>query len=245
MNAEDHLCVIVTSLDVKGVFARYAGVMTGLETLLRQQNNTYFSSDDLFGYHTCNPRNLGTAMVATMKMKLPFLYKKNPLPIIERLGLEMISNPTEAAMNGLADITFKYRLGFSEAEQMQILLDGVHLLVSMEVCLEKDDVTGCSDIIRHLPSAFVGPSILPDSISIRSNMGPISKINSELLEKDDCPIFGPEYTNCLSRHLNPTMFIDLCKKTSAADGWSIDLATRSGVQCPHTAVGVVLGGESR
>ena len=66
---------------------------------------------------------------------------------------------------------FKYRLGYSEVEQLQTLVDGVKTLVSMEGCLQRGDVKGCSEMIRALPEAFVGPQIAADSASNRSNKG--------------------------------------------------------------------------
>ena len=66
---------------------------------------------------------------------------------------------------------FKYRLGDSEVEQLQTLVDGVKSLVSMEGCLQRGDVKGCSEMIRALPEAFVGPQIAADSASNRSNKG--------------------------------------------------------------------------
>jgi len=219
--------------------------MQALEGALRRENAAYFVSDDTFGYHTSNPRNMGTAMTANVKLNLPFLMKKNPAVILERIGLDFLSDPSVSAQTGVCELGFKCRVGFTEAEQLQTLVDGIKTLVSMEGCLQRGDVTGCSDMIRALPAGFVGPQIAADPASSRSNLGSSGVFRPEQLDQDDCPVFTHAHTSCLARTLDANMYRELCGKTRLAEGWSIEQATRSGVECPNTRVGLLLGGEVR
>ena len=47
----------------------------------------------------------------------------------------------------------------------------------------------------------------------------------------------PYPQSSLARHLTPDMYRELCGKTRMAEGWSIESASRSGVECPPTPVG--------
>ena len=75
-------------------------------------------------------------------------------------------------------------------------------------------------------------------------MGSSGVFRPENLEVDDCPVFTKQHKSCLARHLSPDLYRELCGKTRAAEGWSIESATRSGVECAATPVGLLLGGEA-
>jgi ATP:guanido phosphotransferase, C-terminal catalytic domain/ATP:guanido phosphotransferase, N-terminal domain len=113
----------------------------------------------------------------------------------------------------------------------------------MESCLQRGDVSGCSDLIRALPAAFVGPSITPDAFSNRSNLGVIGVPNQESLYDDDFPEFTRLHRSAVARILTRDMYKDLCRKSRAA-GYPIDLATRPAVECPETSTGILLGSEN-
>ena len=92
-----------------------------------------------------------------MELFLPFLMKKSPSAIVDRLGLTLTHSP--AAKDGVCVVTHKYSFGCSEVEQIQMLVDGVQVLMVLESMLQMGDITGCSEAIRKLPLPFVGPTV--------------------------------------------------------------------------------------
>ena len=90
-----------------------------------------------------------------------------------------------------------------------------------------------SSLARHLtPSSFSDPLLFPSPRS-PSFLIPLPRSPFPLPYS---PPF-PAHKSSLARHLTPDMYRDLCGKTRMAEGWSIESASRSGVECPPTPVG--------
>lgn len=91
------------------------------------------------GYILTCPSNLGTGLRAGVHIKLPYL-SKNPRfnEILEYLRLQKrgTGGVDTAAEGGVFDISNLDRLGFSEVELVQKVIDGVTLLTVMEKRLE-------------------------------------------------------------------------------------------------------------
>ena len=140
VNEEDHIrCISMQDGgNVKEVFARWARAINSIEESLKKSNYQY-SYDDHLGYITTCPSNIGTGLRASVMLKLPKLYKKLGVHALEELadsyGLQARGGRGEHSPpgpNGEFDISNKGRIGASEVELVQRMIDGVDKLIELE-----------------------------------------------------------------------------------------------------------------
>jgi len=135
INEEDHLRIIsmLPGGDIKAVFARLVAALTEFESRLA------FSQNPHLGYISSCPTNLGTAMRASVHIRLPKLANN-------REGFESITRQYELQIRGIHgehsdseagifDISNRRRLGITEVECVQGLYDGVRALITAEQSL--------------------------------------------------------------------------------------------------------------
>ncbi|XP_058468616.1 creatine kinase B-type [Solea solea] len=144
VNEEDHLRVISMQRggDMKEVFTRFCNGLTQIEALFKERGHEFMWNEHL-GYVLTCPSNLGTGLRAGVHVKLPNLGKHEKFgDVLKRLRLQKrgTGGVDTAAVGGVFDISNADRLGFSEVELVQMVVDGVHLLVDMEKCLEAGDI---------------------------------------------------------------------------------------------------------
>merc|ERR1711937_875992 len=136
VNEEDQLRIISMEMggDVKGVFSRLARGIKAVEDSVRKESGREFMLDPKYGFiHSC-PTNLGTGMRASVHVDLPG-YTKEGLPALKARCEELKVQPrgTRGESGGQTGITYdisnKHRLGYSEVELVQCMIDGVNTLV--------------------------------------------------------------------------------------------------------------------
>ena len=136
INEEDELRIISMQEggDIKEVFSR---LMLGLGKI---QEEISFAYNDHLGYITSCPTNLGTAMRASVHIKLPNLAKKMDefQAIADKYYVQIrgIDGEHSQSKGGVYDISNKRRLGVSEVEGVQDMYDGVVALIKREKELE-------------------------------------------------------------------------------------------------------------
>ncbi|NXT33356.1 KCRB kinase, partial [Pelecanoides urinatrix] len=141
INEEDHLRVISMQKggNMKEVFTRFCTGLTQIETLFKSKNYEFMWNPHL-GYILTCPSNLGTGLRAGVHIKLPNLGKHEKFgEVLKRLRLQKrgTGGVDTAAVGGVFDVSNADRLGFSEVELVQMVVDGVKLLTEMEKRLEK------------------------------------------------------------------------------------------------------------
>ncbi len=119
--------------------ADIAEVFTRLATALNFINEkTHFAFDDLRGYHTTCPTNLGTAMRASVHIRIPkFSASQDFKSICSTLGLSIrgVHGEHSESSDGIYDISNKRRLGVTEREIYEQLYNGVKKLIDIEKSL--------------------------------------------------------------------------------------------------------------
>ncbi|XP_069371058.1 creatine kinase B-type-like [Paralichthys olivaceus] len=143
VNEEDHLRVISMQKggNMREVFTRFCTGLTKIEDLFKERGHEFMWNEHL-GYVLTCPSNLGTGLRAGVHVKLPNLSKSDKFAdILERLRLQKrgTGGVDTAAVGGVFDISNADRLGFSEVELVQMVVDGINLLVDMEKRLEAGD----------------------------------------------------------------------------------------------------------
>ncbi|KAM8948706.1 creatine kinase B-type-like [Lycaon pictus] len=154
INEEDHLRVISMQKggNMKEVFTRFCNGLTQVrpdcpklgwhkdpQTLFKSKNYEFMWNPHL-GYILTCPSNLGTGLRAGVHIKLPHLGKHEKFPeVLKPLRLQKrgTGGVDTAAVGGVFDVSNADRLGFSEVELVQMVVDGVKLLIEMEQRLEQ------------------------------------------------------------------------------------------------------------
>jgi len=135
VNEEDQLRIISMQQggDVKGVFERLAKGIKAVQDSVKGESDKDFLLSEKYGYlHSC-PTNLGTGMRASVHVDLPG-WTKEGLPALKKRCEELQVQPrgTRGESGGQTGITYdisnKHRLGYSEVELVQKMIDGVNTL---------------------------------------------------------------------------------------------------------------------
>lgn len=137
VNEEDHCRIISMQMggNVKQVFARFAKISDGLQAGSEKVGAKLMYCDRLGFLGTC-PSNLGTGLRASVMIKLPELNKDPALleKICDSFDLQPRGSAGEhsAAVGAKWDISNKQRIGYSEVELVQKMIDGVDKVIQAE-----------------------------------------------------------------------------------------------------------------
>ncbi len=135
INEEDELRIISMQQggDIKEVFDRLSNAVSELEKDMK------FLQTEHLGYITSCPTNLGTAMRASVHIKLPKLSQKSELfkSITDKFHLQIrgVHGEHSKSEGGVFDISNRRRLGVSEVECVKDLYNGVKELIKVEKAL--------------------------------------------------------------------------------------------------------------
>jgi len=144
VNEEDQLRIISMQKggDVKGVFSRLANGIKAVQDSVKAEDGRDFQLHEKYGYlHSC-PTNLGTGMRASVHVDLPG-WTKEGLPALKARCEELKVQPrgTRGESGGQTGVTYdisnKHRLGYSEVELVQCMIDGVNTLYKEDLELQK------------------------------------------------------------------------------------------------------------
>jgi creatine kinase/arginine kinase len=135
VNEEDQLRIISMQqgADLHAVFDRLSRAAAHIETVAK------FAHDEHLGYITSCPTNLGTALRASVHIKLPKLSKNMEKfqEIADRFYVQIrgIHGEHSESDDGTFDISNKRRLGRSEKDLVQDMYDGVKAMIEAEKAL--------------------------------------------------------------------------------------------------------------
>jgi len=135
INEEDELRIISMQKggDIKEVFTRL------MSAVFKIQEKIEFAYNEHLGYITSCPTNLGTAMRASVHIKLPNLG--NNMKQFEQIAnkyhvqIRGIDGEHSQSVGGVYDISNKRRLGVTEVQCVQDMYDGVCALIKAEKVL--------------------------------------------------------------------------------------------------------------
>lgn len=140
VNEEDHIRVISMQQggNMQEVFTRFCEGLSKFEAAMKEGAHEFMWNDHLGFILTC-PSNLGTGLRAGVHVKLPHLSNHEAFEGVLKT-LQLQKRGTGGVDTGATDSTYDIsnadRLGFSEVELVQKVVDGVKLLVEMEKALE-------------------------------------------------------------------------------------------------------------
>merc|ERR1712115_238029 len=127
VNEEDQLRIISMQMggDVRGVFDPLARGIQAVGDSVKAESGKDFMLDAKYGYiHSC-PTNLGTGMRASVHVDLPGYTKEGAKTLAARCEeLHLQPRGESGGQTGITyDISNKHRLGYSEVELVQKMID--------------------------------------------------------------------------------------------------------------------------
>ncbi|XP_078487603.1 creatine kinase M-type-like [Ciona intestinalis] len=140
VNEEDHSRVISMEKggNMRRVFTRFCEGLKKVEDTIAKRGHSFMWNEHL-GYILTCPSNLGTGLRGGVHLKIP-LMSKHPMfeNLLKKLRLQKrgTGGVDTASTDGTFDISNSDRLGSSEVDQVQCVVDGVNLLIQMEKRLE-------------------------------------------------------------------------------------------------------------
>merc|ERR1711970_731671 len=144
VNEEDQMRIISMQKggDIKEVFSRLARGIQAVGESVKAECDKDFALSEQYGYiHSC-PTNLGTGMRASVMIDLPGWTKESVDKLKARCE-ELAVQPrgTRGESGGQTgctyDISNKHRLGYSEVQLVQVMIDAVNTLVTEDRELQK------------------------------------------------------------------------------------------------------------
>jgi creatine kinase len=149
VNEEDHCRIISMELggDIPSVFTRFCALSNALKASA-EANNTKLMWNETLGFLGTCPSNLGTGLRASVMAVLPEFNKlmesenHEDRELLEQVCSAFDLQPRgsagehSAAEGGKFDISNKQRIGFSEVELVQKMIDGVAKVIKFEKMLE-------------------------------------------------------------------------------------------------------------
>jgi len=149
VNEEDHSRIIsmqqgdqgTGGCDMYAVFERFCKALDAIEVELKKDGYEYMFSNHL-GYILTCPSNLGTGIRAGCHVRLPLLQKHKEFKnLLAKLRLQKRGtggvDTSAGGDEGWCDISNADRMGFSEFQLVQNVVNGIHLFCKMEEALEE------------------------------------------------------------------------------------------------------------
>ncbi|KAL4176052.1 hypothetical protein KRP22_001007 [Phytophthora ramorum] len=144
VNEEDHMRVIAMQNggNIQEVFDRFSRGVSDVEKVVKGEGREYMYDNHLGFVCTC-PSNLGTGLRASVMIKFPHLSKESErfYSLCDALGLQARGSKGEHSPpgpGGVYDVSNKARIGYSEVELVQTMIDGIWKLIDIEEDLKKN-----------------------------------------------------------------------------------------------------------
>lgn len=143
VNEEDHVRVISMEegANMQGVFKRFVDLLNALETELGCEGKEFMYNDHL-GYIATCPSNIGTGLRAGCLVKIPLFSSHHDFKEkLSQLGLQARGHrgvDTETHL-GIVDISNANRLGHTEVELVNMVINGVSQIINWEKMLENGE----------------------------------------------------------------------------------------------------------
>ena len=189
INEEDHTRIISMEQggNMKAVFKRFCDGLNQVEELIKKAGHSYMWNEHL-GYVLTCPSNLGTGLRGGVHVKLPKLSEDmrfGKILLALRLQKRGTGGVDTQATGGTYDISNLDRLGTSEVDQVQMVVDGVELMIKMEKRLEKGE--SIDDLVPEAARPY------PPAVPMCDNFPDLSKHNNHMAKILTKPMYEKLY----------------------------------------------------
>jgi len=235
VNEEDHTRVISMEKggNMKAVFERFCTGLNKVEAAIKGKGYGFMWNEHL-GYILTCPSNLGTGLRGGVHLKIPHVSEQKEFAdILKKLRLQKrgVGGVDTEAVGGTFDISNADRLGSSEVQQVQCVIDGVSLLIAMEKELEagKPITNLYEKLMSGTPARQIVAEAEKGEVTTVSNFPDLSQHNNWM-------------SRCLTKEIYDKLSV---LKTPC--GFTLDQAIQTGVDNPGhpfiMTVGCVAGDE--
>jgi len=143
VNEEDQMRIVSMQKgdDIQEVFGRFVNLCDGVQKVLKSEGADFMWNAHL-GYILTCPSNLGTGLRAGSLVKMPLVSgRKDFRKMLDKMGLQARGQGgvDADAKGGIFDISNADRLGKSEVELVNIMINGVADIVEWEQKLERGE----------------------------------------------------------------------------------------------------------
>ena len=251
-NEEDQCRIIAMENggDVKGVFTRFCQLSNAIKTAAEGAGKKLMEHPAYGFLGTC-PSNLGTGLRGSVMIVLPEL-NKDPHKLEEICaGFDLqprgSSGEHSAAVGAKWDISNKQRIGFTEVQLVQKLIDGVKKLIAREEDLAVADGGGAVDVVKDIKS-FKLPEIdagfdtwLKGQLEASPN-DPKDTDEFKYITFTELPPFVDAHKSLMRKNMTQDLF-DKLKDKKSSKGYTLSNGMQAGVLRPHLGVGFTCGDE--
>nr|BAG71436.1 creatine kinase Mt-CK4 [Molgula tectiformis] len=224
INEEDHSRVISmeTGGNMRRVFARFSEGLKKVEDSIQSRGYKFMWNPHL-GYVLTCPSNLGTGLRGGVHLKIPLMAKHSKFEqilTVLRLQKRGTGGVDTASEDGTFDISNSDRLGSSEVQQVQLVIDGVQCLIDMEKRLE--DGKPIDDLIPKEKKTF-------EELTLESALEPVQPCDLKMT-CDSYPDLT-KHNNWMAKCLTKDIYNSL-KDKKTASGCTLDSCMQTGVDNP-------------
>ena len=216
------------------VYKRFCDILAAFEIGLKKEGYS-FMYDNHLGYIASCPSKIGTGMRMGVSINIPMLSANEPqfAPLCHRLGLSYMFPSKSTAW---IDVSNSGRLGASEAEFVQAVVNGAKILIDLEKTKSK---TAMQEFLITLPEEFQCP-IIDNSGNIADDDTQTTPVNTTNEGQSDFPLLPPSTTTTVWKHLTPAIYENLSKVKTDGD-FTIQDAILGAIEYPTSSIGVIAG----
>merc|ERR1719326_1263917 len=190
-NEEDHTRIISMEMgaDIKNVFTRFVLAVNTCEEVVKKEGYDFMHNDHL-GYILVCPSNLGTGLRASVMLKIPLVSARPDFKEIcggMKLQARGGAGVDSGSAGGVWDISNSDRLGVSEVDLVNMMIEGCAKLVKMEAALEAggpvyEFMPGLGDDATPGFPALETPSVMPDLSAHNNIMAEVLRGNPSIYD---------------------------------------------------------------
>jgi hypothetical protein len=234
---------------VKGVFTRFCQLSNAIKTAAEGAGKKLMEHPAYGFLGTC-PSNLGTGLRGSVMIVLPEL-NKDPHKLEEICaGFDLqprgSSGEHSAAVGAKWDISNKQRIGFTEVQLVQKMIDGVKKLIALEeemAAAAAPAAAGPKDMGSFkLPEIDAGfDTWLKGQLEASPN-DPKDTDEFKYITFTELPPFVDAHKSLMRKNMTQELF-DKLKDKKSSKGYTLSNGMQAGVLRPHLGVGFTCGDE--
>merc|ERR1719247_1141188 len=205
--------------------------------------------NDKLGFLGTCPSNIGTGLRGGVMICLPKLNEDPAFleKVCEAFDLQPRGSAGEhsAAVGAKWDISNKQRIGFSEVQLVQKMIDGITKIIAIEEKLAGGATA--ADIEASLGGSKGGKNPAFDSGGVASG-DPKDSEDFQYLTYAECPKWNTDesdklyHKSLMAKTCTPELFAKL-KDVTTDTGYTFSNAIQTGTETPHLGVGITAGDE--
>merc|ERR1719428_844984 len=190
-NEEDHTRIISMQMgaDIKAVFERFVLAVNKCEEVVKKEGYDFMHNDHL-GYILVCPSDLGTGLRASVMLKIPLVSARPDFKQIcagMKLQARGGAGVDSGSAGGIWDISNSDRLGVSEVELVNMMIEGCAKLVHLEQALETggpihEFMPGLGDEATPGFPFYETPSTMPDLSKHNNIMAEVLRGNPKIYD---------------------------------------------------------------